>query len=466
MKTGVNQGRIKGCSRPSNFRSSRDHLKMATSEGISTFQNLLYVADQPVENIADTFKGLVPEQKRFEAACTLMAMLEDGDLQANQRIVALYILYHLYNIVPIHENPFLLLFLNLYKSLFSNLAFVKANYDLLVEFRVEALILADKGAQLAHKTPTDIFFQFSNTENSLMDTEEVNIARFEHYIKHEFDVRPKGQLGRQSETKKSQSWTETCDKEVREVSYNSPSQVSVIKHESNPLEVEMDYNMLADLDRDEVRSLMNRALQGALSIPEEEFILTQLEKNDKLIYTCDFSPEKLPFLIENNSRVAIKVLLQLKSSPQIDQYLEALLTIDDPERSQQSSMEPVNRMRSSMEVVNNLLSLFPLTPEFLHSYLSNCVRACEECRNKNIQDRQVRLSLIRKNIIDVNRFLIEIQAFCLQFSRIREAANLFRFLLDYQKEAVAEEVVVLSDLLNSSDINGESGDHSGKCELS
>ncbi|CAG8694823.1 5870_t:CDS:2 [Dentiscutata erythropus] len=445
---------------------------MATSEGISTFQSLLYVADQPVENIADTFKGLVPEQKRFEAACKLMAMLEDGDLKANQRIVALYILYHLYNVVPIHENPFLLLFLNLYKALFSNLAFVKANYDLLVEFRVEALILADKGAQLANKTPTDIFFQFSNTENSLMDTEEVNIARFEYYIKNEFDVRPKGQLERQPETKKSRSWAEIGDKEVKEISYTSP-QVPVMQHESHSLELdsvmEVDYNTLvADLDRDEVRSLMNRALQGALSIPEEE----QLEKNDKLIYTCDFSPEKLPFLIENNSRVAIKVLLQLKSSPQIDQYLETLLTIDDPERSQQSSMEPVNRMRSSMEVVNNLLLSFPLTPEFLHSYLSNCVRACEECQNRNIQERQVRLicvflqSLIRKNIIDVSRFFIEIQAFCLQFSRNREAASLFRFLLGYQKEAVSEEVAALSELLNSSDINGENGDHSGKCELS
>ncbi|RIB15026.1 hypothetical protein C2G38_2039707 [Gigaspora rosea] len=432
---------------------------MATSEGVSTFQSLLYVADQPVENIADTFKGLVPEQKRFEAACTLMAMLEDGDLQANQRIVALYILYHLYNVVPIHENPFLLLFLNLYKSLFSNLAFVKANYDLLVEFRVEALILADKGAQLANKTPTDIFFQFSNTENSLMDTEEVNIARFEYYIKNEFDVRPKGQLERQPETKKSRSWVEIGDKEPHPLELDSV--------------VEVDYNTLAaDLDRDEVRSLMNRALQGALSIPEEEFILKQLEKNDKLIYTCDFSPEKLPFLIENNSRVAIKVLLQLKSSPQIDQYLETLLTIDDSERSQQSSMEPVNRMRSSMEVVNNLLLSFPLTPEFLHSYLSNCVRACEGCQNRGIQERQVRLicvflqSLIRKNIIDVSRFFIEIQAFCLQFSRNREAASLFRFLLDYQKEAVSEEVAALSELLNSSDINGENGDHSGKCELS
>jgi len=67
------------------------------------------------------------------------------------------------------------------------------------------------------------------------------------------------------------------------------------------------------------------------------------------------------------------------------------VAINDPERSQQSSMEPVSRMRSSMEVVNRLTTSFPLPPEFLHKYLSNCVRACEECQNRNIQDRQVRL---------------------------------------------------------------------------
>ena len=62
--------------------------------------------------------------------------------------MALYILYNLYNIVPIHQNPFLILFLNLYKALSSDLASVEKDNDLLVEFRVEALILADKGSQV------------------------------------------------------------------------------------------------------------------------------------------------------------------------------------------------------------------------------------------------------------------------------------------------------------------------------
>ncbi|CAG8665148.1 12954_t:CDS:2, partial [Acaulospora colombiana] len=118
-----------------------------------------------------------------------------------------------------------------------------------------------------------------------------------------------------------------------------------------------------------------------------------------------FSPEKLPYLIENNSRVAIEALLQLKSSPQIGKYLETLLTINDPERSQQSSTEPVNRMRSSMEN--------------------------------------------------------------------REAAGLFRFLLNLQRDTISEDV--LGDLNGGGDNNNNDGDNNGehgangdlgKCELS
>lgn len=168
------------------------------------------------------------------------------------------------------------------------------------------------------------------------------------------------------------------------------------------------------------KELFSKALTARLTTQEQQTLANQLDKEPSLVFESGLTPSKLPQLVELNPLVATECLLKLMNSSDITEYFSVLVNMDTTIHA----MEVVNALTKSMELPN----------EFLQVYISNCLSCCENTRDKTQQTRLVRLvsvflkSLIENKALILNETQKEIQAFCVDFANVREAAALFRLL--------------------------------------
>uniref|UniRef100_A0A7N0SVW8 CCR4-NOT transcription complex subunit 11 n=1 Tax=Kalanchoe fedtschenkoi TaxID=63787 RepID=A0A7N0SVW8_KALFE len=428
---------------------------MIGMEESASLMALLKSEQRPLEEITADFTSNFPRSLHFNVCCSLALLLESKEmLKLTQRMVALAILIQAYSSQPASANPFISLLINVAcdeKSdkheralILQLLGAVNPNsqkeilkqsiVDYIKVVDPSALVFPSKGqlqqlfGDRSQSEPFNSLWKNAYVKNVLPDPDlpagcDANSPEFDlfpeskHKIGHgDRDETISGLLQNMSLEGLGPQWIRPF-----------PPRLPVLDGElmwlipDNNHELLWDHSMCADNSRGAtIRDLIAKALKGPLPPPQQQQFFNELNNDPKLVYQCGLTPRKLPELVENNPLIAVEVLIKLMHSSEILEYYTILVNMD--------------MSLHSMEVVNRLTTAVELPKEYVHMYIRNCISSCVNIKDKYMQNRLVRLvcvflqSLIRNNYIDVKEIFIEVQAFCIEFSRIREAAGLFRLL--------------------------------------
>ncbi|CAI8601824.1 unnamed protein product [Vicia faba] len=429
--------------------------KLSFEESRSLY-SLIREDHRPLHEVLSEFKSTVPHTRHFTFCSYLVMILQDNKvLSTTERLIAFSLLVEAYSSQNQASNPFISFILNascheesnkVEKAFILQLLgvdgfhngkeFLKQSasdyvtkFDLSLHEFPPLDQLKQQFSDKVHQEPYHHLFNDGFVKNVVPDPDvppncDTNSS--------EFDLRPGTQpkLGTGNKGEAVVGLLSNLSLEGLSPHWIRPlpPRLPVLDGEligANPndhRELTWDYGMCVDTSRGAaVRDLIAKALKGALAPVQQEQVLMEVAKDPKVVYHCGLTPRKLPELVENNPLIAVEILGNLIKSPDLSaEYFTVLVNMD--------------MSLHSMEVVNRLTTAVDLPSEFIHMYITNCISSCVNIKDKYMQNRLVRLvcvflqSLIRNNIINVKDLFIEVQAFCIEFSRIREAATLFRLL--------------------------------------
>mmetsp|Transcript_56267 Transcript_56267/g.122465 ORF Transcript_56267/g.122465 Transcript_56267/m.122465 type:complete len:372 (-) Transcript_56267:4-1119(-) len=369
---------------------------MLTQKETLALLEILAHEDKSFETTAAAFQRAFVRADHFRIASAMCIMLDDGLMAHRHCLSALYIIHDLYKNEPPGVHPFMPFLVGTLDSI----QHAEDEARLLQRYLLCQLLAQTPSKDLPKLSPAELADSWSS-ESDLLPLPNLAALR-ESYAQrdaqvselHRAGISPLVPDGQPPEQPRSEGETAVegalglmrleppllrpppplLDSREDEVLWLNP-------HSEVTFHLLWDHSMCAEnVKGTEVRELMGKAFRGPLVTQQQQLVLAELEGDAKLVYHCGLTPKRLPDLVENNPVIAIEVMLKLMSSSQLTDYFSVLVNMD-------ISLH-------SMEVVNRLTTAVDLPTEFVHLYISNCISACENIKDKFMQNRLVRLFFV------------------------------------------------------------------------
>jgi len=371
-----------------------------------------------------------------------------GILSPAGRLAALYLIHHLYNNadIIISQNPFLPFFVEIIDSPQPP----SLTHSIEVDFLFQLLW---KSAELSKVTPGHVIRTYRPTKKQRPDL--APIRKLWEDRKHDETSSFSSHGLRRVLTNPSNSAPAkpgNLSEAFLEREFNlqafepefvrpEPELVRVTEHELRWLDIENERKILWDheetprtLKFKRGHELMHTAIRSPLSKQQEDEFLQQLSENSvQMLKETELNSQKLPDLIRHNPKVATRVFLTLKHTPQINDYYKAIVQMDMTK----------NYLVHSIQIVTDIANETTVPSDFAQNYISNCIRSCSEIQDTFYQTMLVRQvcvliqTLIRTKVINIKDLFVKISTFCILFSQhsqVEEVTALHRLIRNTVKE--------------------------------
>ncbi|CAD8206474.1 unnamed protein product [Paramecium octaurelia] len=191
----------------------------------------------------------------------------------------------------------------------------------------------------------------------------------------------------------------------------------------NILQMNVQWNYTLEINYDklsQVKEVIQKSCTTEISDEEQRLLFDYLSNEKDLLKNCGFTCQRLPIIIEKNKEIAHFLLIQICNLDGFEEFLEVFIQTDVTQ--------------NTLELFAQLFGELKLPQEYITQYINYCIDFCNNIKEKQQQNKLVRFvsvfiqQMLKQKAFITKDILTDLQAFCIEFSKVGEVSKLFKLL--------------------------------------